>query len=680
MISFGPDICHDFDRAATKEWLETNGLGGYASSTIIGANTRRYHGLLVAALTPPTGRTVLLAKLEETVAFRDAEYDLSCNQYPGRIHPEGHRHLRQFLLDPFPTFHYEIPTGVPARLEKTVAMCHGRDAVIVRYRVIACPGNISLIVRPIVNCRDAHHLMKENPAFDTSVEITGGRDVIVVKPYPHAPPLYIHFPGTYFELWEDWYHNFEYREEEARGLDWREDQWSPGFFTCLLAPAETRYLIATTEPPDRLDPARLLEAERGRRSSLIRDWELAPEPIKRLVSSADAFIVTRPGPKPEASPPRERRAGSYSILAGYHWFEEWGRDAMIALPGLTLVTGRYEVARSVLETLAGYCSEGMIPNRIPDANSSPDYNTADATLWMFWAAHKYLDYTADEAFVRESLLPVFLDVVAWHVKGTRHNIKVDGDGLLRAGGPATQLTWMDAKVGDWVVTPRWGKPVEVNALWHHALRFVEEMGADHEGPSADEVGRQFAAKFWNEDAGYLNDVVDGETPFDSALRPNQIIAVSLPYPILDMARARRVVAAVQQDLLTPYGLRTLSPRHPRYCSRYAGDQRARDGAYHQGTVWPWLLGQFITAYLRVAEDGDAARQEARGCLSPIWDHLRDAGLNSISEIFDGDPPHNPRGCIAQAWSVAEVLRAAVEDLQMACPPPAGAPGPPVRNR
>jgi len=659
VIAFGPDICHDFDIAATKEWLEANGLGGYASSTITGANTRRYHGLLVSALDPPAGRTVLLSKLEETVAIRDSEYDLSCNQYPGRIHPQGHLHLRQFALDPFPTFHYELPTAGPARLERTVAMCQGLDAVIVRYRAISCQGSISLIVRPVINCRDYHQLMQENTAFDTSVEIGGGRDLIAVRPYPGVPPLYVHLQGAYFELWEDWYRSFEYREEEARGLDWREDQWSPGFFTSLLVAGETRYLIAATQPPDRLDPARLLDGERGRRSLLVRRWQDAPQPIRSLVASADTVVVTRPGPSPGAV--------AHSLLAGYHWFEEWGRDAMIALPGLTLVTGRYDVARSVLETFAAHCDQGMIPNRIPRPGSPPDYNTADATLWMFWAAHKYLDYTEDEVFIRDALLPIFLDVIRWHVTGTRHGIKVDEDGLLRAGNPTTQLTWMDAKVGDWVVTPRWGKPVEINALWHHALRFIEHLGAEHQGPSASAVAEQFAARFWNEGAGYLNDVVDGEQPADSSLRPNQIIAVSLPYPILDPVRARGVVAAVQRDLLTPYGLRTLSPSDPRYCGRYLGDQRARDGAYHQGTAWPWLLGQFITAYLGVAEDRAAAQAEARSWLAPIWDHLRDAGLNSISEIFDGDPPHTPRGCIAQAWSVAEILRAAVEDLGMARP-------------
>ena len=680
VIAFGPDVCRDFGQAVRKEWLETNGLGGYASSTIIGANTRRYHGLLVAALAPPTRRTVLLSKLEETLAVREVEYDLSCNQYPGAVHPQGHRHLREFRLDPFPTFVYEVGDGRATRLEKTVAMCRGWNAVIVRYRVLDSAGTASLIVRPLVNCRDYHHLTRENPHFDTSAEVSGARDRISMQPYPGVPALHIALHGAYFESWGDWYRNFEYAQEAARGLDFREDQYSPGFFTCALDPGETGYLAASLGGPIEADPEAMMEAERERRAFLIgsgagrddpRDrlatylgtpaptapsWEGAPEGLRALVSAADAFLVGRGDDGGEGAP--------QGVVAGYHWFEEWGRDAMISLPGLALVTGRFGGARSVLRTFAEHCSEGMIPNRIPDAAETPEYNTVDATLWMFWAAHKYLDYTGDRAFVLKELAPVLSDVVAWHLRGTRYGIKVDADGLVRAGEPGTQLTWMDAKVGDWVVTPREGKPVEINALWHHALGFLEELGVEHAGPRAEEVAREFAARFWNERVGHLNDVVDGSGGDDASLRPNQILAVSLPYPILDTDRARRVVDAVKRDLLTPYGLRTLSPHDPRYRGRYEGDQRARDGAYHQGTVWPWLLGPFITAYVGTSADRAAAQREARGWLTPLWEHLREAGLGQISEVFDGDAPHHARGCIAQAWSAAEILRAAAEDLEL----------------
>jgi len=654
MIALGPEVCHDFATAITKEWLETNGLGGYASSTIIGCNTRRYHALLVAALQPPANRTVLLSKLEETLAVRDAEYDLSCNQYPNVVHPSGHRYLLEFRLDPFPTFVYEMDAGIPTRLEKTVAMVHGRSAVIVRYRLLSAPGTVSLIVRPLVTCRDHHQLTREGPQLDTAVEISGARDLIVMRPRFAGPSLYLHFPGAYFEHWGDWYRNFEYCQEAARGLDFREDLYSPGFFTCDFDQGETHYLVASTEPPDRIAPPTLIEAERSRRASLIADWANAPEELRALVAAADAFLVRR-----SSSDPGDQ---SHGILAGYHWFEEWGRDAMISLPGLTLVTGRKDLARSVLRAYASYADRGLVPNRIASSSGQPDYNAVDATLWLFWAAHKYLEYSQDRSFVVKGLLPTLLEVMSWHVRGTCYGIEVDDDGLLKAGEPGQQLTWMDAKVGDWVVTPRHGKAVEVNALWHHALRFVEELGASHPGPTAEQVAEGFRDRFWNAERGYLNDVVDGEVPVDSSLRPNQVIAISLPYPILPVDQARHVLDALKRDLLTPYGLRTLSPHDPRYHGRYLGDQRARDAAYHQGTVWPWLLGPFITASVHLSEEKEAARGEARGWVEPLWRHLRDAGLGHISEIFDGDPPHLPRGCIAQAWSLAEVLRASIEDL------------------
>jgi predicted glycogen debranching enzyme len=659
LIAFGPDVCQDWQRATSREWLETNGLGGYASSTIIGANTRRYHGLLIAALRPPSQRTLLLSKLEDTLVVGDTDYDLSCNQYPGAIYPQGHRYLAEFRLDPFPTFVYEVPTAAPVRLEKTVAVCRGLNAVIVRYRLMAGPGTVSLVIRPIVNCRDHHHLMRENASFETRAEISGARDCLSMQPYAGVPPLHLQFEGAYFEPYGDWYRAFEYAQEAARGLDYVEDQYSPGYFSCGLDPGESRHLVASIEEAE-LEPAAALDAEAARRRSTTAGREAAPEEIRQLLSAADAFVVrgessgTGTGNGPGASP--------RGIIAGYHWFEEWGRDAMISLPGIALVTGRFDAAKRILRAYAGNCKQGLIPNRIPNTAEEADYNTADATLWMLWAIHKYLDYTGDQAFVRGELLSVLLEIIEWHVRGTRFGIGADEDGLLRAGGPDSQLTWMDAKVGEWVVTPRQGKAVEINALWHHALRFVEELGAAHAGPSADSVGEAFRARFWNEQVGYLNDVVDSDTADDASLRPNQIIALSLPYPILEAERARRVLAVVERELLTPYGLRTLSPSDSRYRGRYVGDQWSRDSAYHQGTVWPWLLGPFITAYVSFAPDKAAARRTARAWLQPIWEHLREAGLGFASEVFDGDEPHHPGGCIAQAWSIAEILRAAVEDL------------------
>ncbi|MFB3880363.1 MAG: amylo-alpha-1,6-glucosidase [Armatimonadota bacterium] len=677
MIAFGRDVCGDWDRATSKEWLETNGLGGYASSTIVGANTRRYHGLLIAALRPPTQRTLLLSKLEETLVVGGDEYDLSCNQYPGAVHPQGYRYLAEFRLDPFPTFVYETPAvlsgrgqapgtapePVPVRLEKTVAMCQCLNGVIVRYRLIEGPAAAGLVVRPIVNCRDHHHLMRQNASFGTGAEVPGAGDLVSMQPFPGVPPLRLRLSGARFEPYGYWFRGFEYAREQERGLDYAEDQYSPGYFSLSIGPGESRYLVAWLGGDEPGDPAAAMEVEIARRRGIVAPWAGAPQEIRQLVAAADAFLVsqgTGTGNGPGASP--HGGASLRGVIAGYHWFEEWGRDTMIALPGLTLVTGRFDAAKAVLRSYIASCSEGMIPNRIPDADQQPDYNTVDATLWMFWAAHKCLEYTNDEAFVREELLPALVEIIQWHVRGTRYGIRADGDGLLRAGSAGMQLTWMDAKVGEWVVTPRHGKPVEINALWHHALRFVEELGAEHAGPRAEVVAEAFRARFWNEQAGYLNDVVDGEVAEDASLRPNQVIPLSLPYPILDADRARRALATIERELLTPYGLRTLSPGDPRYRGKCTGDQWTRDGAYHQGTVWPWLLGPFITAYLNYAADQEEARRTARAWVEPIFSHLREAGLGQVSEIFDGDAPHEPRGCIAQAWSVAEVLRAVVENL------------------
>ncbi len=633
--------------------LETNGLGGYASSTIAGANTRRYHGLLIAALRPPTQRTLLLSKLEETLAETDTEYDLSCNQYPGSIYPQGYRYLQEFRADPFPTFLYESEGARPIRLEKLVAMCSGLNAVVVRYRLIEGAGTASLVVRPLVNCRDHHHLMRENTDFDATAEVSGARDRISVQPYPGVPPLHIHVQGGYFEPWGYWYHNFEYAQEAARGLEFREDQYSPGYFVCQLEVGETRFVVASVGTPDAFDPGAALDLERDRRTSLTAPRSQASVQVSQLIAAADRFLVSRP--------PTSGQKGPRGIIAGYHWFEEWGRDAMISLPGLTLVTGRHDVAREVLVAYAEHCNQGLIPNRIPDADAHPDYNTADATLWMFWAVQKYLQHSGDREFVDE-FLTVLVDAIDWHARGTHYGIGADSDGLLRVGEASTQLTWMDAKVGEWVVTPRHGKPVEINALWYNALRFLQELNARHSGPEPAQVADRFGRRFWNEEQGYLNDVVDGGVLVDASLRPNQIIAVSLPYPAIEGSRARAVVGAVERDLLTPYGLRTLSPRDPRYRGHCVGDQWKRDGAYHQGTVWPWLLGPFITAYVRTAERKRAARARARSWLRAFGGHMHEAGIGQVSEIFDGDEPHDPRGCIAQAWSVAEILRAAVEDL------------------
>jgi predicted glycogen debranching enzyme len=413
--------------------------------------------------------------------------------------------------------------------------------------------------------------------------------------------------------------------------------------------------VASTERQN-VDSAEQYEQEEiVRRRQIAERAPVKDDFITSLTAAADQYIVSRGVQK--------------SVIAGYHWFSDWGRDTMIALPGLTLPTGRFDIARSILRTFAQHVDQGMLPNRFPDAGETPEYNTVDATLWFFEAVRAYHAYTGDLAFVHQELYPVLTDIINWHVRGTRYRIKLDAAGLLNSGEPGVQLTWMDAKVGDWVVTPRSGKPVEVQALWYNAICTMEDF-ADRTG---DEAGRKrynnmaalakwsFNRLFWNEEGGYLYDVVNGGPP-DASIRPNQIFAVSLPYSMLSPDRAKRVVAVVQEHLLTPYGIRSLAPSDPQYHGIYTGDGVGRDGAYHQGTVWPWLLGPFITAYMKVEGGSTAAHTQAKKWLSPLKNHLCDAGLGHISEIFDGDAPHRPVGCIAQAWSVAEILRVAVEDV------------------
>jgi predicted glycogen debranching enzyme len=477
----------------------------------------------------------------------------------------------------------------------------------------------------------------------------------VIKPVDDSPALYLAHESDEHEAAAFWYRSFEYRAERARGFDFTEDLFNPCVLKFDLSHRASVSLIASTE---RCEARRAGEYARGeieRRRKIVESAPTNDELTTALVLAADQYIVARGQEK--------------TIIAGYHWFSDWGRDTMIALPGLTLATARFDVARSILLEFARHVDCGMLPNRFPDAGEMPEYNTVDATLCFFEAVRSLLDYTKDDEFVRANLYDVLADIIAWHVRGTRYGIQVEPDGLLGAGEAGVQLTWMDAKVGDWVVTPRRGKPVEIQALWYNALRVMEELAArfgDERQRAlyqemAERARESFNASFWNEEAGSLFDVVDDDGK-DASIRPNQIIAASLRHSMLSKERALRMLETVERELLTPYGLRSLSPRDPSYCPRYAGDSLSRDGAYHQGTVWAWLIGPFVTAYLRVHDRSPEALGRARAWLANFQQHLSEAGLQHISEIFDGDAPHTPNGCIAQAWSVAEVLRAAVEDL------------------
>ena len=650
-IIFKNDICRDFDAAIQKEWIVTNGIGGYASSTIIGANSRRYHGLLVAATKPPLERRVLLSKLEETLVVGQHRYELSCNQYPGAIHPNGHKYLESFKLEQFPVFRYVIDD---ITLEKSVFMAYGENITLITYHLLDAPDEVKLELRPLLACRDYHHLSHENANFNLHVVKSDG--ALALRPYGRDSTVHLAYGDGEFHKSGDWYCSFEYPMEERRGQDCREDLYSPGYFAHPLNPGESWSIIASTEPMENFDPNAARKKLIERRKHLLKNMKSSDDDfLKQLYTSADSFIV--------------KRGDSHTVIAGYHWFGDWGRDTMIALPGLTLVTGRFDVARGILKTFTQYSDKGMIPNRFPDEGAVPEYNTVDATLWMFHAVYKYLEYTQDSAFVEEHLYEKLVQIVDWHLAGTRYNIHVDEDGLLTAGDSETQLTWMDAKVDDWVVTPRRGKAVEVNALWYNALKIMESLATQFNDVSRASNYAQLAQKakqgfkhiFWNEAENCLYDCIYSEE-YDASMRPNQIFAVSLPYPLLEREKETSVVEVVQRELLTPFGLRSLSPKDQNYFAHYCGDRFSRDGAYHQGTVWAWLLGAFITAYVKVHDKTPQAQEEARTFIKPFKKHLYEVGLGTISEIFDGNPPHHPRGCISQAWSVAEILRACVEDV------------------
>ncbi len=649
MIQFDQHSLRDPSSASSREWLETNGIGGFSSSTIIGLNTRRYHGLLTAATKPPVGRFVLLSKLEETLVIDGQRYELSTNQYPDVIHPRGFNYQIGFRLDPFPVFTYEIED---LRLTKTVFMVQGENTTVVQYELEGLRrSEIRLEVRPLIAFRDYHSTTHENGALNPRVDTEPG--LTTFRPYSDLPALHLTHDRAVVEATGFWYRNFQYAVEQERGLDFAEDLFNPCTLTFDLGSSTTVNIIASTAPHDAACADAYRKAELTRRSSGKTDL------LTLLTAAADQFIV--------------RREQGETVIAGYHWFADWGRDTMIALPGLTLVNGRWEIARNILAEFAMHIDRGMLPNRFPDAGEAPEYNTVDATLWFFEAVRSFVHYTGDYEFVRTKLYPVMREIVNWHVKGTRYGIHLDEDGLLFSGEPGVQLTWMDAKVGDRVVTPRQGKPVEIQALWYNALRVMEDLAGrfgepDTEceyGVMADKARASFNKLFWNEQAGCLYDVINDQAR-DASIRPNQVIAISLTNTMVTHERATSILSVVERELLTPRGLRTLSPSDPDYIGRYEGGPGSRNGAYHQGTVWPWLMGPYLTAYSKTFGP-QAGRRVAVPWLENLREHLNEACLGQVSEIFDGDAPHTPRGCVAQAWSVAELLRAIVENIEQSSP-------------
>ncbi len=617
---------------SSAEWLEPDGLGGFASGCASGIRSRRYHALLLAATTPPTGRVALVNDVEAWLEIPEGKFPLSSHRYaPDVVYPDGAKHLISFDADPWPRWTFALPGA--RELEHGIIVQPGRAATVVYWRMKKGQGG-ALTVRLLMSGRDYHSMHHENPAFNFAAEVMGHR--VIVRPYQGIPGVVFQSRGT-FNAAPQWFRNFLYTEERARGLDCIEDLASPGTFSWDLTQADACLMLSVEgqEPIHSLSD--ICDRERERRAAFP----------SRLHRAADSYIVKRDEGK--------------TIVAGYPWFTDWGRDTFIAMRGLCLATGRHADARDILLQWAGAVSEGMLPNRFPDRSESPEYNAVDASLWFIVAAHEFIRSASSLApDDRQALVFAAQQILHGYSNGTRFGIKMDADGLLACGQPGVQLTWMDAKVGDWVVTPRIGKPVEVQALWLNALRIGGEIDPRWMA-SYNQALVSFRERFWNAQRGCLYDVVDCDHragAVDASLRPNQIFAVGgLPFPIIEGEQAARIVQIVEAQLYTPIGLRSLAPTEPGYAPRYEGDVRRRDGAYHQGTVWPWLMGGFVDAWLKVRGYTDDAKREARErFLVPLLARLDDAGIGHLPEIADATEPYLARGCFFQAWSVGEALR------------------------
>ena len=680
-LALGPNLLSDINSALGKEWLVTNGLGGYSSSTVLGINTRKYHGLLVAALNPPINRWILLTKLDEELKIGTQTFGLGANEFHDVMYPEGYRYLSSFVLGPFPTSTYEVE-GV--MLQKTVFMPYMKNATAVIYEVSnPLEEKLSIHVSPLVNSRHIYNMTDKNAVQWSFFQKRLGDDVLLETSDSISSLILAPSQDSSFveESW--WVEKLFFRSDAARMERSIEDQFRPGFFSFSVKPKETKrfHILAaagrTNDEAKSLvssfgstteDIEQLLRTELERRKGLVTQFKeryVASEIddwTKWLIQAVDSFIVYR------ASTRRK------SVIAGYHWFDDWGRDSLISLPGLTLVTGRFGDAQEILMTFERYCDKGVIPNRFSDkAGDIPLYNTVDATLWFFNAVLQYLKYTGDYRFIQEKLWTTMKEIIEYHLQGTIFGIHMDDDGLINHG---PQLTWMDATTPDRFVTPRDGKAVEIQALWYNALKTMQLLAKRFNQPNKTEKYRSlaenarasFSKKFWNPRKEYLFDVV-GDSGADASLRPNQLIAVSLDFSIVDMEMAEKIVDVVWKRLWGTYGLKTLPDTDPRYIGNYLGDWNHRDSAYHNGTVWAWLLGSFTTAFLKTKKHEENWRKFAfKTFLQPLFqEQIQQAGLGTISEIFDGNEPHHPQGCISQAWSVAEPLRAYIEDVALVRP-------------
>ncbi len=646
MIMLTKNICTDLSQALRKEWLETNGLGGYASSTIVCCHTRKYHGLLVANLDEPGGRFVLLSKCEDSVVVEANEYYLTIHKYPLAYHPENKCYLKEYSQDAAPHFTFHMGDTV---LHKGLMLLPEENTLLIRYHLKKAAAPTRLKVRPFLAYRNIHELAVENDSLRRETEeLSRG---VTISPYEGMPPLYMEVSSTYqYHSLPFWYRDFVYGEEQRRGFPGREDLFAPGLFELTLSEGDSVTFSFSTDK-QKFDIDKRWESEWRRRND--RKKGTARQSLaSTLASSGRHYII-------------KNRKGKRSIVAGYHWFYEWGRDTLISLPGLTFHSGRIEQGIEILEHMGTLQKNGFIPNNISEADEGIAYNSVDASLWFFWSIQEFLKVTGNYSLVRERFWPLLYDIVCAYYGGMSEQVSLLTNGLLRIGTESTQLTWMDAKVNGIPVTPRHGCPIEINALWYNALCLMKELsetfgiGIDKINLAnlINEVKISLNTHFWISEKGYLADLWMPESGTrDESMRPNQIFAVSLPYCALNFKKKASIVKRVTEELLTPYGLRTLSRTQANYRGNYGGFPEERDGAYHQGTVWPWLLGHYGEALSKVSKNQSQVQHILKPILDSLFDHLSDAGLGHISEIFSGDYPHQPDGCIAQAWSVAEVLR------------------------
>lgn len=655
-MEFGKSFWYSYEQGSDREWLITNGIGGYASGSLICSNSRRYHGLLIAALKPPTSRHLLLSNILEDMVFEDGtSVSFSSFKTSDGYVREGYHNLQRVQYDYLPEFVYSYRDIF---VKKKIAMKYGENTTVVQYEVRNGSKAAIFKLSPLVNYRDHHHQSRCG-YLDFDMDIN--RNEVSIS--PKGSDVTMNFSssvGLFSRLDRCYFYNMLYTIEQERGLDSFEDHFMPGYYSIELKPFERKTISFAVTSEDvqssKINAGEVIKAEENRLSQLIDKTKYTNILCRRLVLAADNFIVYR------------KSTDSKTVIAGYPWFTDWGRDTMIAFSGLTLATGRFEDAEDILYTFSKYVKHGLIPNMFPDDGQQPAYNSVDAALWYFEAVHNYLEYTNNYNFIQEKIYPCLKEIFNGFRDGTIYDIRMTDDGLVTAGNAYTQLTWMDAKVGDWVVTPRHGKAVEINALWYNALMVMSQLAKKFDDRDiylnlAQKVKESFDKVFWNATDNCLYDVVN-DFGKDPSIRPNQILAVGLSFSVIEGDKAKKIVDKVWRELYTPYGLRSLTKNNAQYKGNYTGDVWSRDGAYHQGTVWTWPLGRFIKAYVKVNGMTQQAREDAADFIMPFIDHIKDAGLGSISEIFDGDVPHYPKGCFAQAWSVSEILRAAVEDAQI----------------